>query len=365
MPSFNLTTNGVQYEGWKEISVTRSMEAVSGGFDLRVSDLLDVSRPSYTIKEGDECAIYVEGQQVITGYIDSRSVSYGKQSHELSVTGRDKAADLVDSSVNIGKWQFLNQDVLSICKELAAPFAVPVTLGEGVTLPKPLKKFAINPGESSFEAIDRACRMAALLPVSDGMGGIVLGTGSNRVTSGTRLEEGRNILEASGKYSLEGRFYKYICSGQHAGDDDINGTQASAVQAQAIDAGVRQSRVLMVRAEGIVTKEAALRRANWEARVRLARAGEVSVKVQGWMQDSGEIWKINQLVPLYAPMLSINADMLISEVNFSLDDNGGSITNLSLRNPDAYLPEPLEEKKTKDGAASTGAPYGDYVDEEL
>jgi len=85
-------------------------------------------------------------------------------------------------------------------------------------------------------------------------------------------------------------------------------------------------------------------RANWEATVRAARAGTASVVVQGWTQESGALWPLNVLVPVRSPFLGIDSDMLISGTHITLDDAGGSITEITLARPDAFTPEPFIPK---------------------
>lgn len=343
----NLTVGGSQYGGWKNVTVRRSMEAICGSYDLGFSDKWAAQASAWPIRPGDECTVQLLGTTVITGYVDSREVSYGAKQHNLSVSGRDKAADIVDSSAVLGKWQFKNQNVLQICQALAKPFGIPVNLAQGVTIPKPQADFPINPGESAFEAIDRICRLSGMLPISDSMGGILLTVGTTTQRASTPLVEGVNILSASVNVSHESRFNKYIVGGQHSGSDELNGKSAASVQAEAFDNVVRAGRVLYVRPEGIVTVDAARRRAQWEASVRAARAVEVSVTVQGWAQESGELWPINTLVYLNSPMLDITGEMLIAEVEYGLSDSNGTTTNLSLKRPQAYLPEPPTKGKSK------------------
>lgn len=357
MNSVALTVNGTSYGGWKAIQVTRGMEAVCGGFSLGVSDRWATQQVPWDIREGDACAVAINGATVITGYVDARRIGYDATDHTIQITGRDKAADLVDGSAYLpGRWQFFGQSALEIAKAVAAPFGVTVRLAAGVTLPKPQAKFTINPGETAFEVLDRACRLAGVLPVSDGAGGVVL-TRATTARAATELVQGGNILSADGAFDHEQRFHRYVVAGQHAGDDDFYGAAASGVEASAYDNSVRRARILVVRPEGIVTTEGAKKRAEWEASVRAARAGAVDVTVQGWTQGDGSLWPFNALVRLRSPLLGIDGDMLICQVTYELDDQGGTRTRLSLKRPNAYQPEPVPEKDAE--AAGVGAdPWG-------
>ena len=340
-----LTVNGVAYRGWKTISVTRAIQQVAGTFDLAVSDRFPLQLEPWPIREGDECTVQCEGVTVITGKVDRRRLGFGPGMHSFGVSGRDRTGLLVDCSVDIGTWELAGQKVDAIVKKLATPFGVKVSLGAGVTLPAARDKFALNPGETAFAAIDRACRLAGVLPVSDGAGGIVLSqTGTARCV--TALVQGQNLIGGDGDFDSQARFGVYKVRGSGAGNDDAFGETVAAVSGEAKDEGADPARVLVIRPEGNVTTAQARERAQWEAATRAARAGTATVKVQGWTQGDGSLWPINSLVRLDSSWVGISADMLISEVNYGLDDSGGTITTLKLMRPDAFKPKPVVPKAT-------------------
>jgi prophage tail gpP-like protein len=163
--------------------------------------------------------------------------------------------------------------------------------------------------------------------------------GSSRTT--TALVEGVNILAASAKRDGTSRFARYLVTGQRQGTDTDFGEDAALVQGSARDAGVRRTdRVLLVRAESGVTPQLAAQRAAWEASVRAGRAESASVMVQGWTQGDGTLWPVNARVPIRSPSLEFDGEMLITETTFRID-SGGTTTELRLRPPGAFLPEPV------------------------
>lgn len=340
MGDLRLRVNGKEYGGWKAVRVTRGIESVAGKFEVSVSDRWGGQSVPWPILEEDECTVLLDGHQVITGYVDQRRLSYSASDHELSVSGRDRTGALVDCSAVLTKWEYLNASLLAVATQLAKPFGIGVALQAGVGLPKPLPKLTIDPGDSPFDAIERACRMVGLLPISDGAGGLVL-TRAGSARAGTALVEGRNILSASVDFDATGRFRTYKVVGQHQGSDEFSGIGPAAVVASATDPNVRRSaRVLMVRAEGAVNPDYAKRRAQWEAKVRAGRGAAVSVRVQGWTQADGTLWPVNARVPVRSPLLGIDGELLITQVTHSLDGSG-TTTDLSLKQPDAYSAEPV------------------------
>jgi len=342
-PDVELKVNGRVFSGWQSVSIERSIDSLAGGFSLAVSDRWNGQEKPWQIVEGDECTLSANGQIVITGYVDQRSISYGSEEHTLEVSGRDKAADLVDCSAILDTWEFAAQRVDKIVSAVAAPFGISVKTAPGFAVPSAREKFAVNHGETVYEVIERACRLGGVLTMSDGRGGlIVTRTPAGRAT--TALVEGKNIKSASGSYDTAERFARYVVAAQSAGTDSAFGADVAQVQAVARDANVRAARALLIRGEGNMTLGQAQERANWEATVRAARAGTASVVVQGWTQESGALWPLNVLVPVRSPFLGIDSDMLISGTHITLDDAGGSITEITLARPDAFTPEPFIPK---------------------
>jgi prophage tail gpP-like protein len=201
-------------------------------------------------------------------------------------------------------------------------------------------KVSVDPGDSAFEALERACRLAGVLAVSDGKGGILL-TRAGAARASTALVEGQNIKGARFQYDSGGRFARYLVTGQRQGTDDDYGLAAAMVQGSARDATVRRgARVLMVRAEAGVTPAQAASRAQWEATVRAGRATSGRITVPGWTQADGTLWPVNALVAVRSRSLGIDGQLLITEATYRIDE-GGTTTELTVRPPGAYLPEPV------------------------
>jgi prophage tail gpP-like protein len=338
MPEIVLTVNGLNFAGWKTARVTRSLEAIAGGFELSVSDRWREGQEPWQIFPEDICALTLAGQRVISGYVDRQTPAYSAGEHSLSVAGRDKTAALVDCSALGPPWEYLSTPALTILQRLADPFGVTVVLQPGLTLGKLPEKVTVNPGDSVFSVMETICRKLGVLAVSDGNGGVlIMRPGSTRAM--TALVEGENILSGSATFDATGRFARYVVLGQSQGTDDWFGSGTAGVRGEATDTGVlRGSRVLVVRAEGNVTPALATARAKWEAAVRAARGDTVTVSVQGWTQGDGALWPLGALVEVRSPRLGVDGEMLITETVFEVSD-GGTTTQLTLRRPDAYLPE--------------------------
>jgi prophage tail gpP-like protein len=352
-----LLVGGKRYGGWKSIRVTRSIESIAGSFSLDVSDRWDGERDPWPIAEGDACRVLIDDVTVIDGYIDKRRLSATKDARTLSYDGRDRAGALVDCSAIVdagsigkgGKWTFYNVDVAQLATEIAKPFGIKVSVQAGLgSLLTKNAKIVMHPGDTCFEVIAKVAAAAGVLVVSDAAGGIVI-TRAGTARAASLVDE--NILAASTEMDATDRYYRYLISSQIPGTDEASG-EATRIQAEAIDEGVtRTERVLLIRPDKGYSIPDSRRRADWEARIRAARSEKSSVTVQGWRQPSGALWPINALTRVRAPrLLGVDGDLLISQVEYTIGNEGGRTTTLSLVRPDAFTPEPTATVHASGGA---------------
>lgn len=331
MSKSNLSLNigGTSYEGWTSVSVTLSMESLSGSFSLTLTD--KGGENPLNIKPNDPCTVLINGQVVITGYVDKVSPTFDAQTHKIEISGRDKAGDLVDSSVVNGTGQYKNQKIEDIVKKIAGPFGVNVTSNVSS---KMLETFNVDQGATAFETIQKLAKRGNMLAVSDGKGGIVL-TREATETMGTALVEGVNILAANCDYDASQKHSEYHVKGQKQGKDDEPVKKIARNSAVVQNEYVDRYRPLLLVHDGQADQAAVKERARWEATIRNAKATRADITVQGWQDGSGQLWGINRLVIVNSKWLGMNGTMLISSVNFTLDENG-EIAKIALTSQGAY-----------------------------
>ena len=342
-----LRIDGVDWTYWTSVQVTRQMDAIAGTFSLALADKWIGGAQALPIAAGMACQILIGGEQVIDGYIDQVRPSFSATAHGISVTGRDRSADLVDCAAIHSPGQWLNCTVLQLAQALASPFGVNVT-AEG-DVGAPIASFKLEEGETAFEALDRALRQRELMACPDGKGGIVLLKAGAGTASGS-LRQGENILSAEGQFDMADRFSDYIVKGQKR------------------DQAVQRYRPMLIRAEQSGDSSNAHQRAAWECSVRAARAVTVTATVQGFRQQgvgreqSGPLWQLNQMADVDLPYLRISQRLLVAGVEFRRDATSGSTTRLTLRDPAAFKPEPKKEEKGGSGSGGGDAKMEKEVD---
>lgn len=344
MPDIQLFVNGRIYGGWKEATITRSLDAVAGKFDLVSMDKWDATAQRWTIFPGDACQVKIDGQALITGYVDKAGPSYDADSHGIKILGRDKTGDLVDCSAIVKGSELRGLALDGIVAALVKPFGIGVVAQ--VDSGQAFQSFAIQPGETVWEAIERAARQRFMVVTTDGEGNAVIADiGATRAADA--LVEGDNIKAASAEYDYSQRFSEYVVKGQAAAQNDGWEPAVSAVESRATDPNVKRYRPKIINAETQASDGSAGNRAQLEAASRAGKSTKITVTVQGWTMSNGDLWPLNAMVRIRSPLLSIDEDVVITEVKFIVSDTNGITTEMQLTRPDAYLLGQGKVKKDK------------------
>jgi len=186
-----LRIDGVDWAYWKSVEITRQMDAIAGTFSISLADRWVNGAQALPIAAGMECEVLIGRDPVLKGYIDKSSPFFSAVDHGISISGRDKSADLVDCSAVHKPGHWMNVTVLQLAGILGQPFGVSVT-AEG-DIGAPIPSFKLEQGETAFEALDRALKLREILACPDGAGGLVLLKVGARQND-TTLKQGDNIL---------------------------------------------------------------------------------------------------------------------------------------------------------------------------
>lgn len=338
------TVDGLDYGGWKTVEITAGLERQAREFSLGITWRWPGHETGVGIKLGAKCQVRIGRDLVLTGWVFANPVSYDSGQVTVSVSGRSLTADLVDCAAVNKPGQWVNQGVLSIVKALAAPYGLAVR--SEVSDTATLSDHTIEPGETAFESIDRLLTLFRTFSTDDELGTVVLALPGSRGRCVDSIEVGRNVLSSSAGMDFSGVFSEYQVIGQRSGTDETFGKQVSEVSASVSDPRITRSRTLIIHESGQLTPELAASRANWERGHRMGKAMTATYKVHGWRQANGELWRHNTIVRVKDPVIGFDRDMLISEVTYSLSDEG-TITTLVVGPPDSFLPEPHDPHKKR------------------
>lgn len=343
MRDVQLLVDGKAYGGWKSVRIVRSIEQLASSFVLDITEQWVGQDERLPVAEGADCVIAVDGDPVLTGYVDTVPRSYGPGAHNIGVNGRSKTGDLVDCSAIYRTGQWKQAGLLKISKDLCSPFGIAVKADAPVGAK--FRKFSIQEGETVHECIERAARMRGVLLTTAPNGDLAIARAGNGRIS-TTLKYGVNIIGGGSTGSMKGRHSNYIVKGQAPGSDNFHGKKANQQKAEATDQAVTRHRPLIVMAEDAATAQSLLDRAAWERNTRAGRSQRVSYKVQGWEHDDG-LWEPNKMVPVWDPVLMIDSELLLVSVALVVGESDGEIAELELTGAGAFDVKPLPTPKPK------------------
>ncbi len=365
MNQVELRIDGKVFAGWTSVKINRSIESLSGYFDLGVMVQPDTDLSS--LATGKAFTLSVDNQCVITGWTDGRTRRISHDSMEISVAGRDKTGDLVDCAAIYPGGQWKNRTLFQIAQDLCKPFGVPVrwelTDSESAA---PFATFTLDHSETVYEALARAARHRGVLVTSNAAGELVFTHADAQQSD--MLVLGENLLSVDYEEDDRDRFSEYRVNGYARANgkvgDTLNASKIASQKGVARDAGITRYRPTIVIADNKIDGNTANQRALREQRRALAKSQTFEAKLDNWFRANGALWMPNLLVGIDAKKFGITvASLLVSKVVLSLDDRDGLTTTLTLAPRDGFL-VPIEPDSKGKGSAGSNKGGIDALAEE-
>jgi prophage tail gpP-like protein len=332
MSELSLKLGSQEFFGWQEINLKTGMRQLSGTFNLKVSDKWPGDIPARQIKKGAKVQARIDGETVMTGWVEGVPKAHDPRSHSITIKGRDVTADLIDCSAGTHKNEFKDQSLTQISKALCEPYNIPVRAETDVGEKFPSESVQI--GETVHDMIKRLCRQRGVMAITDGKGGLVL-TRAGRVHSGAQLILGENILSGSSTEDTKDRYSEYIVKGQQRSTFYISPEQAAGPKAIVKDPAVTRFRPLILIAEAQSDDGRLVKRAKFERNTRAGASTSATIKTNGWQTSAGKAWRPNTLVTVRDELLDLNGDYLITDTNFQKGEEG-TTTELTIAPPETF-----------------------------
>ena len=353
-----IEVNGTEYANFVSASVVIRLDTLSNTFAFEATS--EDAKP-LPFKGGESCTVTVDGELVLTGFIEIVNVDGDAESHTISIEGRDKTADIVDSAIDVLSDTRPPISLKTLIERVITHVGAKISV---IDLAKPAEfnaaedLFAQEPGQNAFEFIEAPARKRQVLLTSDEKGNLVITASSGKEIAATIqhrvADDTSNVLRYSVSYDLTGRFRKYLSSSQLniiplnlagiASNDEI---VSQGTENVVTDSDVREGRQLILASESMFSSSQGEDRATWEANIRKARSRVYSATMHGYRNQTGDLWRVNTLVKVNDEYADIEATMLINSTTFSLSEQDGRTTVLSLVERNAYtleLEEPTTEK---------------------
>lgn len=324
--------NGQRFAYWQHVNIRASVDDLAASVSLAVTR--DGTGTRLGIDENTLIEVLIADTVVATIRPDVVDRHVDAQNHSITIEARSLGRELIDCQYS----QTLSGLKLDeIVKRICSLFNVPVTVdAETVVVPD----FSLQ-CESPSNALINAARAANLLLYPTPDGGLKLTKPIDAAPVAT-LVYGDHI-ESYGvvdEYKL--RFSEYFVKGYDYATD-------KALKGAVKDGGIGYFRPLHIMADKAGQSLGGCdRRAELERNRRQARAHRIDLEVYGWAHENG-VWDINTQVRVIIPDEEIDAVYLIGDRAFTLDDQRGSMTRLTVMRREAFLGEEAPVK-AKHGA---------------
>ncbi|MFW6312499.1 MAG: phage baseplate assembly protein [Spirochaetota bacterium] len=335
--TIDLTRRAERLGGWSGLTVTRSIDSCADAYSFSIpfeptAENRDRFRPFKPVvmyvRNGDDL--------LLTGYIEKVQAQTGADSSALNVQGRSVTGGLLDWSAG-PPFEFQGLTFNQIAEQAAAVWELDrserfVKLDvKAVPDTAELSDVSVEIGQSVYDFLSSLAQANGLWAQPQPSGALRFSKIDSTRASVADLEEGTSpVLSVAADYDVTQRFQRYLVVSQNEGDPLA---QYEIGDPEALGVGVRGRQIIELKQESASLREAALM-----ARSRaLIKSFQCSVVVSGW-RNGERLWQPADIVRLRAPRAYIEAltRMIVKQVTFTFDENGGEIATLDLTLPEAY-----------------------------
>lgn len=376
-----LKVNDVVYGGFTSGRVDLSLDSPASFFSLTTTSEDAVPLP---FQIGSSCEVTVDDELVLTGNIEVISVDGDSRSHTITIEGRSKTADVLDSTLTpvsdfktpIGLKFLIEQIVINIqtsfalsvqpdasriadLRNLAASDPFITVIEETKTTPfsfdnSNVEVISIEAGDNAFQLMDKYARFKQVLISCNAEGNIVIirPSGINIdafLTHRVADRDSNNVLNYSTNENFSDRFIHYVAFGQGSpiiGSEEqqlysgFQGTATGDFSFLPFEVARVRKRLFVLNIETESTSQTfAQARLDWEKNIRIARSKVYGATVHGFRNQTGDIWRLNTLPSVDDEFAGISPPekMLVNNITFSIGPGTGKQTTLALLDKNAYI----------------------------
>lgn len=362
-----IEVNGEEFTDFVSAEVSLRLDALSNSFSFNATS----KEGPLPFLGGEACIINVDGEKVLTGFIEVVSVTGSASDHTIRIEGRDRTGDFADSQLDviddlrapISLKRIIEKVIAQLYAGETDTTLIPSVVEDTTTTDfnKAEDVAGPEPGQGAFAFAEIYMRKRQVLLTSNADGNFVIAA-----SSGTRVpnafiqhvvpvatgaaSNANNVLSYSAKFDDQSRFNRYVENSQKSMITIFSEIASSDVVDQktsATDADIRVGRQMVIISETPTSKSEGNKRATWEANIRKARGMTYSPTVHDFRNQAGALWAINTLIPVFSEYAGIDAEMLVNAVKFRWSRDDGSNSELEFMNSQAYtltLDEPATEK---------------------
>ncbi len=330
--------NGTRFRYWTDVSITRSIDAVStlslgAPFSKDDLDFRAMFRPfSYALVE-----VTVGGAPLFTGTMLQVNPRTEEGGRTVSVDCYAVPGVLGDCTAPASMYplEWDGSGLRAIAEALTAPFGIAVSFGEGADEGAVFERVALKPGELVLPFLIKLAQQRGLLVGSTATGALLFTAATTPGNPVASLTEGAAPLLGVTP-SFDSQAYFSDITGIEPVFVGLKGSQATRKNTHLSDT----LRPYTFEAPDTLDADVG---AAVEAKLGRMFAGAVSysVPVATWRDPDGKLWEENTTLRLTAPgaMVYKEYEFLIRDVSLGVSASDGRVAQLTLTLPGAFRSE--------------------------
>lgn len=341
-----VVADGVLYEGWESCEITVAMDLAYAFAQIAttevggIKDLFNSAFDKWNFPPGTPIKILATGTPMYAGVVSLYAPTVDATQHAISVLARTFGVEMVYSSVKHPTGNFENMTDIDVVQKLAEGTRATIS---NYTKPDLIPYWQIQQGAPIYQEQMRILQPRAKMLWADLSGANNITAGSSfGFIQGSALIQGVNIEKMSGRMEADGWELLHVVGQFPRGTDEHIAYEPFGVAHAPIPAvspggglsspGIFQFPYKRIIDQQATTQELAQRRADIEMNRSACENLQVQVTVPGWRDGgtSGDFWKVNTDVYIYAPWLKVDCVLRIYKTVFKQNAVDGTVTDLLL-----------------------------------
>lgn len=248
----------------------------------------------------------LDDKPILIGQIDDTDSSTESSAHKLTITGRSRSANMIDSRITMDA--LYNQNVAKLLTNLSKPFGLSVQSQVGA-MPL-IDEFQIT-AESPVENIAQIIREQGYMLIERN-GVLTIEHTAHATIQGIGLQVGKNIESLSIKRSFNKQFHHTEVQG--AWDDSY---------AVITNPNVNKQRVMVIICDQLQNAEACLSRAKYERDLAIAESLTATSAIAG-VFPALAIHGLNRVIRVMDEQQSFNEMLVIKALGLEVSESSAS-----------------------------------------
>ncbi len=337
--------DGKQHKSWKSYDIDSDFLIAADAFRFDIgTPSTDTVIPNFT---GKEVKVMINEQLVITGIVDTTQHSINKTNRTFHLTGRDKAAILVDCSAPITNVKGLT--VLDAVKKIVAPLGIKNVELKAENNPT-LDKVDIDIGETAWNAVKRCANSAGLHTWFDPKGVLIVGGADYSTPPVATLccmknGERNNFSSANLVFDVSQRFSEIIFLAQrHGRSGDDNKNDLKWVYKDESMKTYKPKTVVVPDVEDLTSLK------KWAKKYiadSILEGFTLTVTIPDHKTQDGTLWQPGQRVHIICEEYDIDAIFFLMGRRFMLSRASGTQTELRFKQDGVWTPDAYKAKADK------------------